>query len=814
MNSKSNHDCKVTVSDELKSLLKNRKLDVEFLVQTKIKMLKQEVTKILYDQPEKLTFIESINVVQDLVRLSEPSIIFGEVNQIVIDYSKIISSSLKSSISQLSSSSTHDLGISNICKIWSEMHSKFYLVRLMMGILESKEVRIYSAGYETDNRYNLWHSFITIINSLLSIDDKKIVSSVIVEFVSNTRTEFVNLIENSNLTHTNQEHVEELKKIILQVTSRIVALEDFISFGIETLIYQEEIEAELVRQTYKFYEDVSIRFTQVKNDTCISRLIYNTENIKHFEEILFTNHFDKATLSSINDIVDNLLIRKNTDKILDSLFEVKPVSKAEALNSVCKENPFTLTGSSYSQTHPKTVDCSLTMIKMIYAKPSDEYYISYSNQCPQYWNHVYNALKRVRALDSFKVALSDYIKNISELIGRSSNFYLVYMSTLKDTLEYLINYSFEADENIKLVMKETLYKVVNSRPNQSAEYFCDFLNVLFTSQLRFEIDYSQIYEKFIVMFKLLEAKDQFAQIYSEKMSFRLLYEITNNFEEEKRIIETLKSTCGIGFVSKLEDIISDIESGKSLTNSFNQAPLIYKGKESKIKFTFSAMSELVFKSQSISNHPVLPEIDYFLHQFVMHYKKKFAGRSLKWKLNSSLAHINFKVKGRKFNLHANGIQAVILLKFNSSPKFTLTAGDLKHVLKDMEMSELTSCLDHLASVGIIIRSGGSYAVNNSYSSPKTGDCSIVLHQFLDVQSKIIENEIDEEKSIEDRKPVIDCLIMKSLKFNKQMSQDELINSVKTTSKFKCDDKLIESRIEHLLSNEFIHKDSEGILKYF
>ena len=74
---------------------------------------------------------------------------------------------------------------------------------------------------------------------------------------------------------------------------------------------------------------------------------------------------------------------------------------------------------------------------------------------------------------------------------------------------------------------------------------------------------------------------------------------------------------------------------------------------------------------------------------------------------------------------------------------------------------------------------------------------------------------NEEKSIEERKFVIDAYIMKVLKQKKVMKRDDLINKVKEKMPFEERDEIINKRIEQLISNRYISKDENdtSILKY-
>ena len=76
-------------------------------------------------------------------------------------------------------------------------------------------------------------------------------------------------------------------------------------------------------------------------------------------------------------------------------------------------------------------------------------------------------------------------------------------------------------------------------------------------------------------------------------------------------------------------------------------------------------------------------------------------------------------------------------------------------------------------------------------------------------------EENEEKSIEERKFVIDAYIMKILKQKKVMKKSELITTVNEKMPFDEKEEIINKRIDQLINNRYITKDEEdpSIIKY-
>lgn len=82
-------------------------------------------------------------------------------------------------------------------------------------------------------------------------------------------------------------------------------------------------------------------------------------------------------------------------------------------------------------------------------------------------------------------------------------------------------------------------------------------------------------------------------------------------------------------------------------------------------------------------------------------------------------------------------------------------------------------------------------------------------------TSIKENEKIEKKTNEDRKPVVDCYLMKVLKQKKVMNRNDLIEEVLKKLPFQSDKEFVIKRLEQLISSKYISPDEKdnNLVKY-
>ena len=136
-------------------------------------------------------------------------------------------------------------------------------------------------------------------------------------------------------------------------------------------------------------------------------------------------------------------------------------------------------------------------------------------------------------------------------------------------------------------------------------------------------------------------------------------------------------------------------------------------------------------------------------------------------------------------------------------------------LTTLEKDDVFHNLSILANSQIILydKESDSYKINPSFN-PTKSLLNINDHNSKE-DSSVDEIREAEERNWEDRKHVIDALLMKTLKSKKQLKTHDLIESVLKIIKFPCEISAVSTRIQQLISNGYLTKDEkdEDIIKY-
>ena len=166
--------------------------------------------------------------------------------------------------------------------------------------------------------------------------------------------------------------------------------------------------------------------------------------------------------------------------------------------------------------------------------------------------------------------------------------------------------------------------------------------------------------------------------------------------------------------------------------------------------------------------------------FIDFYRSKNRGKSLTWHLPYSNCEIVFKGKTKSYTIQANGVHAAILLCFTRS-KMTNTSKEIA-AKTQLDREVVLSFINDIVKKGILIykKDTQTYEYNTNYEG---NEDTIVLINLNKDETTIKEKEEVEERTIEDRKYVIEAYVMKLLKPKKQMKIDELIDGVVNAVKF-------------------------------
>lgn len=196
--------------------------------------------------------------------------------------------------------------------------------------------------------------------------------------------------------------------------------------------------------------------------------------------------------------------------------------------------------------------------------------------------------------------------------------------------------------------------------------------------------------------------------------------------------------------------------------------------------------------------------------FKTYYLAKFSGRVLYWKLNQGQAEIRAKI-GKKYELTTSTYQMCLLMMFNEKSVMSF-----QELLQNMQIqeSELKPHLIPLLKFNLVQKNpqGKDFKMEDKFQvNLRFTNSKIKLTLPVMVSQKQKQNEeIDTKNKVEDdRKHMIEAVIVKIMKSRKRLSHTDLITEATKLllNKFQPDPIIIKKRIEGLIEREYLERDT-------
>lgn len=823
-----------------------------------ISEIKSYISNILNGINNKsINYIDIVDKLNDCMVLSSPESVFNELKFEVDTYSNKANEYIINKINNLDVSNNEDfiINIKNINAYIEDVYKNFNNIRKLLISLENKEYLSESIVY--NNKYNLFKYFIDVISTNLNESIYNKLNLAIIKIINLCRIEnFENLLNNLNRKkQTNKMDIDDNEEYSRSTYLNFNLYNNALAFvNFNHLINTYELYSlkNILIETSSFYKYRIINMYD-KFDK-IEDYFELTKNIYLFEEQLLKikNAFNDVQYNQLVSVLDDCLIVNLKEKLILTAFNLPDIynniEKIEKINT----SPFIknayIDDNNYNNKEEFSKFINLIIIE-------NNHIINFSLLSNIEWNNLLNYFKKIKDYSSFKKNVVLYLKNLIEVASKSSKLFCLYLILIKTYFDNLCVNALENDESLKSCIKENFINFINNKPNYLAECFNIFIDMLLSNKeiKKLDVNYNLIFEKFINIFKFIESKDYFIQIYCNKLTYRLMFKTLSHTKIESLLINKLKHLCGIGYVSKAEEIVNDIEQSIELSEKFssniqklnfgnisirNKSNIhnnaINEYKKTNIEFKFVVINELNYYKKvnlnEISKFSINNKLDLCLDEFISLYKSKFNVRTINYLLEYSESEILLLYNTININLRVTGIQAYILCNITTNKNSEFFFGNIdinkikKNLYKKFDKNIIDCNIQNLIDSKLIIKnntlSNNYYKINNIndyrnnefYNSDSN---MLIINKIISSKDGVNDElNIDNTKHLESRKPVIDCLIMKCLKLNKIMSYEKLISSVISASKFECNNDIIESRIENLLKNEYIHKDEDNNLKYF
>ncbi|KAI5475829.1 hypothetical protein MNV49_000793 [Pseudohyphozyma bogoriensis] len=316
-----------------------------------------------------------------------------------------------------------------------------------------------------------------------------------------------------------------------------------------------------------------------------------------------------------------------------------------------------------------------------------------------------------------------------------------------------------------------------------------------------EADLEQSLSDTMTVFKYIEDKDVFQKFYSKMLAKRLVNFASASDDAEASMISKLKDACGFEYTSKLQRMFQDMSLCKDLNDQFrDKIAGAIEAKEITVDFHVLVLATGQWPLQGPSSDLKMPsELLKTYERFEGFYMSKHSGRKLSWLWQISKNELRMTYANQKYMLQVSMYQACVLLQFNSGGD-SLSYDDIA-LGTGINEDTLKPVLAMLTKARVIDLKNDMYELNLGFKSKKI---RIMLN--APIKSEVKAESADVLKHVdEDRKMLIQAVIVRIMKSRKQMKNQPLIQEAITQLAARFTPKVsdVKKAIDTLLDKEYL-----------
>ncbi|CAL2044162.1 hypothetical protein CAEBREN_07404 [Caenorhabditis brenneri] len=588
------------------------------------------------------------------------------------------------------------------------------------------------------------------------------------------------------------------------------ACDMLISLGIDSrLVYEEEFEKPLMKETSDYYRDVCKNWLSDENDACF--YLAQVETAMHDEAARASRYLDKMTEAKILQVMDDVMVAEHINTI------------------VYMPNG----GVKFMLEHKKLED--LTRIFRIFKRIGD------SDVVPT------GGLKvLLKAVSEYLTETGTNIVKNEDLLKNPVSF-VNELLQLKDYFSSLLTTAFSDDRDFKNRFQHDFESFLNSN-RQSPEFVALYMDDMLRSGLKCvsDAEMDNKLDNVMILFRYLQEKDVFEKYFKQYLAKRLLLDKSCSDDVEKALLAKLKTECGCQFTQKLESMFRDKELWQTLSTSFREWKDAQPQKMN-IDISLRVLTAGVWPTVSCSPIVLPPEISTAYEMFTKYYTEKHTGRKLT--INTLLGNADVKAtfypppkasgsneengpgpsnaveKERKPEhkiLQVTTHLMIILLQFNHRSRISCQQlmDELKIPEKELKRN-LQSLALGKASQRILVRKNkgkdaidlaDEFAVNDNFQSKLTRVKVQLVTGKVETEPEIKETR---QKVEDDRKLEVEAAIVRIMKARKRLNHNNLVTEVtqQLRHRFMPSPIIIKQRIETLIEREYLQRDENDQRAY-
>ena len=381
----------------------------------------------------------------------------------------------------------------------------------------------------------------------------------------------------------------------------------------------------------------------------------------------------------------------------------------------------------------------------------------------------------------------------------------------KAEIDGMIEYSFESHSLFQRCRDMSFQSFMNKCP-YSAHYIASYCDHEMKKGLKgiSEADTEVRLNSLIKLFVCLHDRDVFIRYYTRFLAKRLLDETSVSDEAEQNMISKLKVECGHNIVNKISNMYQDKTLSENIMKEF--VTLSHKGSPDGILLNVQVLRNGCWPEQSLEPCMMPDELKNCFRMFEIFYLNKYQGRNLTTLLSYGSCELGTLFAKKKYTCIVNPYQAAIILLFNKDDNYTLIKLKEKTRLSDNTLkSHLLPFFNPKQKILIKQSSGKTLSDNEMINLNLDFASAGVRISFI--PTKVKKNEPankEDEKAVEnERKYILDSVIVRICKGRKQIRHQELLTEViRQVDHFKPQPPMIKGQIESLIQREFLARDEK------
>ncbi|OAF67365.1 hypothetical protein A3Q56_04901 [Intoshia linei] len=366
----------------------------------------------------------------------------------------------------------------------------------------------------------------------------------------------------------------------------------------------------------------------------------------------------------------------------------------------------------------------------------------------------------------------------------------------------------------------TEYQLDHSKydPNKSSEYLSRYIDIILqqSNKVKTGVITEEDIDPIMIVFKFLESRDVFQEYICRSLSKRLCRSELILDDGELLFIQKLKEVCGAEYTNKLKQLFEDWKTSKSYTQGK------FKEYMQSQKSSGPEMNINVFRSSiwpyATNNVLIAPnEMKPYIRHFEKFYSDMYTNRKLNWINSHGRAEIVTHGFSKQFVFVVSSIEATVLLLFNNAELYTFQRIKKKVPVPEATLAQIMHIFVMSRLVVQIPASTGSrteqiesindatvFKIYNDYNNKKLRiNLNVPIKNELKTDNNNINRHIDE-----DRKTLLQAIIVKFVKTNKVCSLADIVNESKraTIGHFQITDFYIKKVIDGLVDKEYLTRD--------